>query len=83
MVTGTEVAVAEIDVAALHMARTYGTDVSGDALKRWSGRIRLWAHRYPSEITDHGRSGRRRRYDLGELQRVAERVLGVPDAARL
>ena len=72
-------ALAGIDAAALHMARTYGPDTEGTpdpaTLKRWAGRIRLWAYRYPDEITDHGREGRRRRYDLAELQRVAERVL--------
>lgn len=83
MATGTAVAVAEIDAAALHMVRTYGQEDTPAERKRWAGRIRLWAHRYPQEITDHGRTGRRRRYDLEELQRVADRVLGTPDAARL
>ncbi|MEU7590607.1 hypothetical protein AB0A95_30495 [Micromonospora sp. NPDC049230] len=76
-------ALAEIDAAALHMARTYGGKTDPVTLKRWAGRIRLWAHRYPQEITDHGRVGRRGQYDLEELQRVADRVLGEPDAAGL
>lgn len=67
---------AEIDVAALHMARTYGPDDTPDTRKRWADRIRKWATRYPDQITDHGREGRRRRYDLAELQQVATRVLG-------
>ncbi len=65
---------AEIDAAALHMARAYG-DGSDAARRRWARRIRQWATRYASEITDHGRVGRRRVYDLAELQRVASRVL--------
>lgn len=69
---------AEIDVAALHLARTYGQgDTSPAALKRWAGRIRVWAIRYATEIGDYGRGGRRRIYDLAELQRVADRVLAV------
>lgn len=83
MTVGTAAAVTEIDVAALHMARMYGQDTTPAARKRWAGRIRVWAHRYPAEITDHGKSGRRRRVDLEELQRVAERVLGEPDTAGL
>jgi hypothetical protein len=67
---------AAIDVAALHLARTYGKgDTSPAARKRWAGVIRLWAHRYGDEIGDYGREGRRRVYDLAELQRVAARVL--------
>lgn len=85
MTTTTPAALAEIDAAALHMARTYGPDTEPDAdtLKRWAGRIRKWATRYPRDITDHGREGRRRRYDLDELQRVAERVLPEATAAGL
>jgi hypothetical protein len=65
---------AEIDVAALHMARAYD-DGSDAARRRWAVRIRVWATRYPGKITDHGRAGRRRIYDLAELQAVAARVL--------
>ncbi|MFI7608895.1 hypothetical protein ACIBTV_27795 [Micromonospora sp. NPDC049366] len=75
---------AEIDVAALHLARTYTPDdTSPAALRRWAGRIRVWAHRYPDQITDRGRAGRRRRYDLAELQQVADRVFNTADAAVL
>jgi hypothetical protein len=69
-------ALAGIDVAALHMARLYGPDTSDTSRRRWAGRIRLWAVRYPDQIGDHGREGRRRVYDLGELQAVAARLLG-------
>lgn len=81
--TMTRVALAEIDVAALHLARTYGQKTDPVALRQWAGRIRLWAHRYPAEITDHGRVGRRRQYDLQELQRVADRVLDAPESTDL
>lgn len=67
-------ALAGIDVAALHMARAYGPDTSDATRRRWAARIRKWAARYPDQITDHGREGRRRRYDLAELQAVAARV---------
>lgn len=76
MATGEErPALAEIDAAALHMARTYGPDTSDATRRRWAARIRKWATRYPDQITDHGLAGRRRRYDLAELQKVATRVL--------
>lgn len=72
-------ALAEIDAAAMHMARIYGPDTSDDTRRRWANRIRVWAHRYPYDITDHGRVGRRRRYDLAELERLAERLqLSLP-----
>lgn len=57
------------------MARVYGPDTSDATRRRWAGRIRQWATRYADEITDHGREGRRRRYDLAELQRLASRML--------
>ena len=76
MATGEErPALAGIDAAALHMARVYGPDTDDETRRRWAGRIRLWAYRYPGQITDHGREGRRRLYDLAELQAVAARVL--------
>jgi hypothetical protein len=66
---------AAIEVAALHLARTYGKgDTSPPALKRWAGRIRVWAVRYAGELGDYGREGRSRIYDLAELQPIAERV---------
>lgn len=76
-------AVAEIDAAALHMARTYGRNAGPpepEDVRRWAARIRKWASRYPDQITDHGRNGRRGRYDLNELHRVAERVISTDDA---
>jgi hypothetical protein len=66
---------AAIEVAALHLARTYGRgDTSPAALRRWAGRIRVWAVRYAGELGDYGREGRSRVYDLAELQRIAQRV---------
>ncbi|WP_431935826.1 hypothetical protein [Micromonospora sp. RP3T] len=82
MTTDTPPVLAEIDAAALHMARTYSnTDPpTPDQVKRWTARIRKWASRYPNEITDHGRAGRLRRYDLNELHQVAERMISTtPD----
>jgi len=74
---GDRPALAGIDVAALHMARTYGPDTSDATVRRWRGRIRVWAIRYAGEVGDHGREGRRRVYDLAELQQVATRVLSA------
>jgi hypothetical protein len=65
---------AGIDVAALHMARVYGPDTSEATRRRWAARIRTWAVRYAGQITDYGREGRRRVYDLAELQQVATHV---------
>jgi hypothetical protein len=70
---------AAIEVAALHLARTYGKgDTSDGALKRWAGRIRVWANRYAGDLGDYGREGRSRIYDLAELQAIADRVLPGP-----
>jgi hypothetical protein len=75
--TGGRPVLAGIDVAALHMARAYGPDTSDATRRRWAARIRQWATRYADEITDYGREGRRRRYDLVELQAVATRLQAV------
>lgn len=64
----------EIDVAALHLARVYSGDTSRQACARWAARIRQWARRYPDRITRMPRAGRRGRYDLVELQQVAEEL---------
>lgn len=70
---------AEIDVAALHLARAYGDgDNSPTALRRWQARIRLWAHRYPDQLRQYGRIGRRTVYDLAELDTLAQRLLPPP-----
>lgn len=67
---------AAIEVAALHLARTYGGgDTSPEARRRWAGRIRVWAHRFAGELGDYGREGRSRIYDLAELRIIADRVL--------
>jgi hypothetical protein len=66
---------AAIDVAALHMARTYDHTDDPAARRRWAGRIRVWAHRFAGELGDYGREGRSRIYDLAELQAIAARVL--------
>lgn len=65
---------AAIDVAALHMARTYDRTDSPAARRRWAGRIRVWAHRRGGELGDYGREGRARIYDLAELQAIADRM---------
>lgn len=65
---------AAIEVAALHMARTYDHDDSPAARRRWAGRIRVWAHRFAGELGDYGREGRSRIYDLAELQTIAARM---------
>ncbi len=60
---------AEIDVAALYLARTYGNDTSAAALKRWADRIRQWARRPRpgAPVRQYGKVGRRVVYDLAEL----------------
>jgi hypothetical protein len=57
------------------MARTYGPDATTATVTRWAARIRQWARRYTTEITHYGLAGRRRVYDLAELQAVAARHL--------
>lgn len=61
---------AEIDVAALYLARTYGKgDTTPAALKRWAAVIRQWARRPRAGAVVHryGRAGRRGVYCLAEL----------------
>ena len=73
---------AEIDVAALYLARTYGRgDTSPAALKRWAGRIHDWARRPRPGLLVHqyGRAGRRGIYDLAELDARAAAVVGDQD----
>lgn len=62
---------AEIDAAALHLARITDGTANSASCRRWAARIRRWAARYPDRITDHGRRGRRRLYDLAELEELA------------
>lgn len=69
---------AEVDVAALYLARAYGGgDTSVEARRRWAGRIRAWAARYPDEVHRYGRRGRRGVYDLAELDAIAKRLESV------
>lgn len=70
---------AEIDVAALHLARVYGNEPTKPVLRRWAGRIRLWAHRHPEQVHHYGREGRRGVYCLDELRAAATRAFGPPD----
>ncbi len=73
---------AEIDVAALHMARTRDGSDDATARKRWAGRIRIWAHRYGDDgrVNRYGKAGRRTVYDLVELEALADQLgIGVAD----
>lgn len=68
---------AEIDVAALHLARIYGDETTDTkTMKRWRDRIRLWASR--DRVHRYGKVGRRGVYDLAELREAATRAFGPP-----
>lgn len=68
---------AEIDLAALHLARVYGDETTDRrVLRRWSDRIRLWASR--GRVHQYGQVGHRKVYDLTELREAATRAFGPP-----
>lgn len=69
----------DVELAAYHLAKMYdGRPPTRARSKQWRQRIRVWAHRYPTELHRYERIGSRTQYDLEQIDSLALKILGAP-----